>query len=182
MMKPAISYIRVSTKQQGRSGLGLEAQQSAIGSFAQTEGLTIVESHQDIESGADDSRPGLIAALARARLLRCPILVSKLDRLSRDAHFILSLMSEKVEIIVTELGRQSDPFILHLFAVLAEKERKLISDRTKAALAAAKARGVKLGNPRLKPGKGSVEGIAKARAVLAAKRASIKANAALLIA
>ena len=175
-MKPAIAYVRVSTQQQGKSGLGLEAQRAAIEAFAKAEGLTLIEWQQDVESGSIDTRPGLEAALARARLLQSPVIVSKLDRLSRDAFFIFGLMNAKVEIIVTGIGRQSDPMMLHLHAVFAENERKKISERTKAALAAAKARGVKLGNPRLKPGTGSVEGIARAREVLKQQRASRKAN------
>jgi DNA invertase Pin-like site-specific DNA recombinase len=145
----AVAYIRVSTKQQGKSGLGLEAQQAAIKAFAAREGLEVARWFSETESGADalKRRPVLADALRTARILNCPVLVSKLDRLSRDVHFISGLMAEKVEFIVTELGRQDDPFVLHLYAALAQKERLLISERTKAGLAAAKARGVKLGNP-----------------------------------
>ena len=171
-MKPAIGYLRVSTTQQGKSGLGLEAQQAAIEKFAADERLQIVEWQADVDSGSHDERPALHAALARAKLLQCPVLVSKLDRLSRDAHFILGLMKERVEFIVTDLGRQSDPFILHLFAVLAEKERKMIGERTKAALAAARARGVKLGNPNLRPYPGNAKTAAKAREAYAKQRAT----------
>jgi DNA invertase Pin-like site-specific DNA recombinase len=147
----AVAYIRVSTKQQGKSGLGLEAQQAAIKAFAIREDIEVERwfSEQETGSGADalKRRPVLANALRTARILNCPVLVSKLDRLSRDVHFISGLMAEKVEFIVTELGRQDDPFVLHLYAALAQKERLLISERTKAGLAAAKARGVKLGNP-----------------------------------
>jgi DNA invertase Pin-like site-specific DNA recombinase len=100
-------------------------------------------------SDALDHRPQLAAALATARRHRCSIAVAKLDRLSRDVHFISGLMAHKVPFLVAELGPDVDPFILHLFAALAEKERALIATRTKAALAAAKARGVKLGGPNL---------------------------------
>jgi DNA invertase Pin-like site-specific DNA recombinase len=171
-MKPAIGYLRVSTTQQGKSGLGLDAQQAAIERFAIDERLQIVEWQRDVDSGSNDNRPALTTALAHAKVLQCPVLVAKLDRLSRDAHFILGLMKERVEFIVTDLGRQSDPFILHIFAVLAEKERQMISARTKAALAAAKARGVRLGNPNLKAHPGSAETAAKARAALKAQRQS----------
>src|SRR6516164_6424719 len=101
--------------------------------------------------GADalDRQPQLAAALAEARRRKCPIVVAKLDRLSRDVHFISRLMAERVQFIVAELGADVDPFILHLFAALAEKERALISTRTRDALARAKARGVKLGGPKL---------------------------------
>jgi DNA invertase Pin-like site-specific DNA recombinase len=100
--------------------------------------------------GADalDLRPELAAALAHVRKAKCPVIVAKLDRLSRDVHFISGLMAHKVPFIVAELGADADPFMLHLYAALAEKERALISQRTKAALAAKKAGGAKLGNPR----------------------------------
>ena len=96
-----------------------------------------------------DRRPQLKAALDRGRLLGCAVVVAKLDRLSRDVHFISGLMSQKVPFYVVELGSDVDPFCLHLYAALAEKERALISSRTRVALAAAKAKGVVLGNPKL---------------------------------
>src|SRR3954469_24895883 len=149
-MKPVVSYLRVSTDRQGRSGLGIEAQRDAIARFAETEGYTIAAEHVEIETGkgadALDRRPELAAALAQARKLRCPILVAKLDRLSRDVAFISGLMAQKVPFIVAELGADADPFMLHLYAALAQKERSMISQRTKAALAAKKAQGAKLGN------------------------------------
>ena len=86
-------------------------------------------------------------ALAAARTTKCPIVVSKLDQLSRDVAFVSGLMAQRVPFIVAELGRDADPFMLHLYAALAEKERRLISERTKAALAAKRASGIKLGNP-----------------------------------
>jgi DNA invertase Pin-like site-specific DNA recombinase len=149
-MHAAIGYIRVSTAKQGRSGLGLEAQQEALRRFAEAEGFTFAETFTEIESGknGDDHRPELAKALERARKVRAPIIVAKLDRLSRDVHYISGLMKHRVRFIVTELGVDTDPFLLHLYAALAEKERKLISDRTKAAMAAAKARGVVLGGLR----------------------------------
>src|SRR5450631_3271000 len=96
-----------------------------------------------------DRRPQLKAALAVARKQRCHVAVAKLDRLSRDVHFISGLMAHKVPFLVAELGPDVDPFVLHLFAALAEKERALISTRTRQALAAAKARGIALGCPKL---------------------------------
>jgi DNA invertase Pin-like site-specific DNA recombinase len=148
-MTTAIGYVRVSTSAQGRSGLGLEAQRVAIARFAEAEGLDVTEVYEEIEtgSGADalERRPQLAAALKTARKAKSPVLVAKLDRLSRDVHFISGLMSHRVEFVVCDLGRQSDPFVLHLYAALAEKERAMISARTKAGLAAAKARGTKLG-------------------------------------
>jgi DNA invertase Pin-like site-specific DNA recombinase len=145
----AVGYVRVSTKAQGASGLGLQAQRTAIEGFAVREGYTVASWHSEAESGkgadALERRPQLAAALKSARKIRGPVIVAKLDRLSRDVAFISGLMAHKIEFIVTDLGRQSDPFILHLYAALAEKERTLISTRTKAALAATKARGTKLG-------------------------------------
>jgi DNA invertase Pin-like site-specific DNA recombinase len=94
-----------------------------------------------------DRRPRLAAALARARKARCPVIVARLDRLSRDVAFIAGLMAERVPFIVAELGRDADPFLLHIHAALAEKERRLISERTKAALSIRRRNGVRLGNP-----------------------------------
>jgi DNA invertase Pin-like site-specific DNA recombinase len=152
-MRQFIAYLRVSTARQGRSGLGLEAQRAALNAFAEREGFEIVAEFVEVETGKGDDalerRPRLRAALAQARRLRCQVAVAKLDRLSRDVHFISGLMVHKVPFLVAELGADADPFMLHLFAALAEKERALISARTKAALRAAKARGQVLGNPRL---------------------------------
>jgi DNA invertase Pin-like site-specific DNA recombinase len=149
-MRQAIGYIRVSTTKQGRSGLGLEAQQEALQRFAEAEGFAFAETFTEVESGkyGDDHRPALAKALERARKAKAPIIVAKLDRLSRDVHYISGLMKHRVPFIVTELGADTDPFLLHLYAALAEKERKLISDRTKAAMKAAKARGIVLGGLR----------------------------------
>jgi DNA invertase Pin-like site-specific DNA recombinase len=151
-MKSAIAYYRVSTQRQGRSGLGLEAQRTAVTRFAEAEGITIAGEFTEVETGkgadALDRRPQLAAALATARKEKCPVLVAKLDRLSRDVAFVAGLMAQRVPFIVAELGADADPFMLHLYAALAEKERRQISERTRAALAARKERGTKLGNPR----------------------------------
>jgi DNA invertase Pin-like site-specific DNA recombinase len=153
MLRQIIAYHRVSTARQGRSGLGLEAQREALGRFTAAEGFEIVRAFTEIETGngadALDRRPQLAAALAEERRRRCPVLVAKLDRLSRDVHFISGLTAERVPFIVAELGADVDPFILHLFAALAEKERAMIAARTRDALRRAKARGVKLGGPKL---------------------------------
>ena len=171
-MKPIVAYVRVSTSQQGRSGLGIEAQRDALARFADSEGFEIVAEYVEVETGkgsdALDRRPELAAALARARSLRCPVAVAKLDRLSRDVHFISGLMSHRVSFVVAELGPDVDPFVLHLYAALAEKERALISGRTKSALAAAKAKGVKLGNPNLDKARGHAVAALKAEADRAA--------------
>ncbi len=150
-MEAAVAYYRVSTRQQQRSGLGIGAQRATVTRFAEAEGLTIIAEFVEVETGkgadALDRRPQLAAALAAARTAKCSVLVSKLDRLSRDVAFVAGLMAQRVPFIVAELGRDADPFMLHLYAALAEKERRLISERTKAALAIRKANGTKLGNP-----------------------------------
>jgi DNA invertase Pin-like site-specific DNA recombinase len=153
MSKAIIGYIRVSTARQGKSGLGLEAQRTALAKFAEAEGFEIVAEFVEVETGkgsdALDRRPQLAAALAEARKRKCPVGVAKLDRLSRDVHFISGLMAHKVPFLVAELGTDADPFMLHLYAALAGKERSLISQRTRDALKAAKTKGVVLGNPNL---------------------------------
>jgi len=149
-MKPIVTYFRVSTLGQQKSGLGLEAQQERCEAFAEAHGFEIIASYQDALSGggynALNHRTGLAEAIRQARKHNCPILVAKLDRLSRNVAFISRLMEEKVPFIVSELGLDVDSFQLHLWSALAEKERMLISERTKAALQAAKRRGVILGN------------------------------------
>jgi DNA invertase Pin-like site-specific DNA recombinase len=142
MAKAAVSYLGVSTARQGRSGLGLEAQRQAVLAFAAAHGFESRAELVEVETGkgsdALERRPQLAAALATARKLGkgTPVIVAKLDRLSRDMAFIAGLMAQKVPFIVAELGADADPFMLHLYAALAEKERALISVRTKAALQA----------------------------------------------
>jgi DNA invertase Pin-like site-specific DNA recombinase len=129
------------------------SQREALARFVVAEEFEIFREFIEIETGkgadALDRRPQLAAALAEARRRRCPIAVAKLDRLSRDVHFISGLMAERVPFVVAELGADVDPFILHLFAALAEKERAMIATRTRDALSRAKARGVRLGGPKL---------------------------------
>ncbi len=120
--------------------------------FAEAQGFTLTAEFVEAESGkgadALDRRPQLAAALSSARSGKCPVIVAKLDRLSRDVAFISGLMAQRVPFIVAELGTDADPFMLHLHAALAEKERRLISERTRAALAQRKTQGKRLGNPR----------------------------------
>ena len=152
VMEHVIAYLRVSTRQQQRSGLGIDAQRAAIERFAATESLAISTEFVEFESGkgadALERRPQLAAALAAAKAKKCSVVVAKLDRLSRDVAFVAGLMAQRVPFMVAELGWDADPFMLHLYAALAEKERRLIAERTKAALAAKKAAGARLGNPR----------------------------------
>ena len=149
-MKPIVAYYRVSTERQGRSGLGLEAQAERCAAFAAQNGFALAGAFTEVETGkgsdALDRRPQLAAALAAAKRLRCPVLVAKLDRLSRDVHFVAGLMVRRVPFLVAELGADVDPFMLHVHAALAEKERRMVSERTRAVLAARKRQGARLGN------------------------------------
>jgi DNA invertase Pin-like site-specific DNA recombinase len=141
-MQAAIGYLRVSTQEQGRSGLGLAAQLFEIEGFGSREGFSVKSWYQDVQTGAGADalllRPGLAAALKEAKSARCPLIVSRLDRLSRNVHFITGLMEHRVHFLVAALGRDCDDFTLHIYASLAEQERKLISERTKAGLARSK--------------------------------------------
>jgi DNA invertase Pin-like site-specific DNA recombinase len=148
-MQAAIGYLRVSTREQGRSGLGLAAQRQEIEAFALREGFAVSSWHQDVQTGAGADalllRPGLATALKAAKSAHCPLIVSRLDRLSRNVHFITGLMEHKVHFTVAALGKDCDHFVLHIYASLAEQERKLISERCKAAAATQKRRGQKFG-------------------------------------
>lgn len=146
-MQAAIGYLRVSTQEQGRSGLGLAAQRPDIEAFGEREELSIRSWHQDVQTGAGADalllRPGLAAALKEARAARCPLIVSRLDRLSRNVHFISGLMEHRVRFIVAAFGMVCDNFLLHIYASVAEQERKMIGERIKAAKAVAKRKGAK---------------------------------------
>jgi DNA invertase Pin-like site-specific DNA recombinase len=145
----AASIYRPATSDVGTRRIQ-EAQRATNVQFAGRAGYTIAAEFAEVETGkgadALERRPQLAAAPAEAKRRKCSIVVAKLDRLSRDVHFISGLMTQKVPFIVAELGPDIDPFMLHIYAALAEKERRNISIRTKQALAAAKARGVQLGN------------------------------------
>src|SRR3982074_2132538 len=166
-MERVIAYLRVSTRQQQRSGLGIEAQRATVRQFAAAERLPIVAEFVEFESGkgsdALDRRPQLAAALTAAKAAKCSVIVAKLDRLSRDVAFVAGLMAQRVPFMVAELGRDADPFMLHLYAALAEKERRLISERTRAALQAKKASGAKLGNSTNLSVAGSIGRLAQAQ-------------------
>ena len=142
-MTKYVAYFRVSTAKQGRSGLGLEAQKAAVRRFLKPDDSVILE-FTEVESGRNDARPQLEAALRMCRLHRGVLLVAKLDRLSRDVAFIASLLKQSTRIVIADMP-DADLFRLHLEAVISEEEARKISARTRAALAAAKARGVALG-------------------------------------
>lgn len=150
-MKQYVVYTRVSTEEQGRSGLGLEAQERDIGIYLENFSEVpweVIGRFQDVLSGGSDDRPQLAEAIKLVRATGAELLVAKLDRLSRDVAFIATLIKDKkVRLRVAQMPN-ADPFQLHLYAALAEQERKFISERTKAALKAAKERGVQLGGLR----------------------------------
>jgi DNA invertase Pin-like site-specific DNA recombinase len=159
----AIGYRRVSTAKQGQSGLGLDAQDAAIQALCSSRGLTLVESFTEVESGKNDERPQLALALAKARKLRGILVIAKLDRLGRRVSFISALMESGTPFMCAD-APDDEPFIQHIKASFAEEEARKISQRTKAALAQTKARGVVLGNPKL-----TSEIRAKGGAVMAAR-------------
>ena len=150
-MKKLIGYVRVSTDEQGTAGNGLDAQRAAILKFAADTGYELLEIVEEVASGklGLEDRPVLKDALARSLKAKATLVVSKLDRLSRQALFIMTLMHNKAKFIVTQFGESVDEFMLHMYAVLGEKERNMISQRTRDALAQLKAKGVKLGGPKL---------------------------------
>ena len=157
-----ISYLRVSTERQGRSGLGLEAQREAVRAYLRSVGNgDPMAEYIETESGKRDDRPILAEALADCRRRRATLLIAKLDRLSRDAHFLLGLQKAAIPFVAAD-NPNANELMVGMLAVWAQHERKMISERTKAALAAARARGVKLGNPHLKPGTAANAAIASA--------------------
>ncbi len=158
IMKTYVAYLRVSTAKQGIDGLGMAAQEAAIMAYA---GNVMPPKYIEMESGKRKNRPELVKALSHCKLTNSTLIVAKLDRLARNVSFISSLMESKVDFVACDFPDAS-PLTLHIMAAVAEHEAKTISTRTKAALAAAKARGVKLGNPNLTIAggiKGSIEGI-----------------------
>ena len=146
-----VSYLRVSTDKQGRSGLGLEAQREAVATYLNGGKWTLVKEYVETESGKRTDRPKLAAALAHAKAIGATLVFAKLDRLSRNVDLLRSLVASDVDLVFCDLPHvppgAMGRFLLTQMASVAELEAGLISERTKAALAAAKARGVKLGNP-----------------------------------
>jgi DNA invertase Pin-like site-specific DNA recombinase len=154
-----VAYFRVSTDKQGESGLGLDAQRQAVMNYLNGGPWRLVAEHTEVESGKRNARPELQKALAACRRHKAKLCIAKLDRLSRNLAFIATLMDSGVEFVATD-NPHANKLTIHILAAVAEHEREAISERTKAALAAAKARGKKLGGPRL----------------AAARKASIKAR------
>ena len=141
-----VAYLRVSTARQGASGLGLEAQRSAVQTYLVGGHGSMIAEFVEVESGKRDDRPQLAAALAACRLHRATLVMAKLDRLARNVRFIAGIMDSGVDFVACDMPH-ANRLTLHLMAAMAEHEAAAISERTKAALAAAKARGTKLGNP-----------------------------------
>lgn len=139
-----VTYLRVSTDGQGRSGLGLEAQRKAVADHVAGRGCATAAEYVEIESGRKNERPQLAQALTHAKRIGAVLLIAKLDRLARNVAFIANLLESGVEIAAADMP-QADRFLLHIMAAVAEHEAQAISDRTRAALSAAKARGVALG-------------------------------------
>jgi DNA invertase Pin-like site-specific DNA recombinase len=143
----AVGLYRVSTAAQGHSGLGLEAQQASVRAFVASQGWTLVAEHADVASGKDDRRPGFQAALLRCRQLGAVLVAARLDRITRRAHTLSQLLEDGASIRAADMPG-ADDLMMRVYAAMAQKERELISERTRATLAAAKARGKVLGGDR----------------------------------
>ena len=147
-MKKVVFYLRVSTVKQGADGNGIQHQMTVVNRYAEANGAEIVGQFIEVESGGktDSERPQLAAALEKCKKENAVLVCSKIDRLSRNAEFLLRLMNSRVEFVCCDIPN-CDRFTISLFAILAEKEKNMISERTKNALKMVKARGIKLGNP-----------------------------------
>lgn len=165
-----VAYYRVSTEGQGRSGLGLEGQEQAVRSLCSSRGWDVIAEHTEIESGKLATRPELAKALLRAKVTGAVLVVAKLDRLSRSVAFLSALQDSGARFVAADMP-EADETTVHFYAAMAQRERKAIGERTRAALQAAKARGVKLGNPngaaalrRAAKGNGAAVGVVKGNA------------------
>ncbi|KTS10263.1 hypothetical protein SB2_06865 [Methylobacterium radiotolerans] len=169
-----VSYVRVSTGKQGIRGLGIEAQREAVADYAKNKGAVVAE-FAEVESGRNSSRPQLRAALAHAKATQSVLLIAKLDRLARKVSFIANLMESGVKFVAVDRP-DAKPFELHIYAALAEEEARMISERTRAALAAKRTRlaseGKRLGNPR--PAASLAKGMATRMAKADAGKAQIR--------
>ena len=143
-----VAYYRVSTNSQGQSGLGLDAQKAAVHAYIGSVGGALVAEYQEVESGSINERMELNAALRHCRTQKAMLVIAKLDRLARSVHFISQLLESGVEFVAADMPH-ANRLTVHIIAAVAEYEREVIAQRTKASLAAAKARGVRLGNPNL---------------------------------
>lgn len=170
-----VSYLRVSTQRQGRSGLGLEAQRQAVATYLNGGKWMLVEEVVEVESGKRNDRPALAKALALCRVHRATLLVAKLDRLARNVAFISALMESGVEFSAVDFP-QANRLTVHVLAAVAEHEATMISERTRAALAAAKARGKKLGGLRWQVGTVAQHGAVASSMVRRARAAERKAD------
>jgi DNA invertase Pin-like site-specific DNA recombinase len=141
-----ISYLRVSTDKQGKSGLGLEAQRQAVTDYLDGGCWQLLREYVEVEAGKRADRPVLIEALHHCKITGATLVIAKLDRLSRDLEFIARLQKSSIRFVCADMP-EANELTIHLFAAIAQHERQMISTRTKAALAAAKARGQRLGNP-----------------------------------
>jgi DNA invertase Pin-like site-specific DNA recombinase len=168
----AVGLYRVSTAEQGQSGLGLEAQRASVRAFCAAQGWTLVAEFSDVASGKDDRRPGFLAALAPCRQLGAVLAVARLDRITRRAHTLSRLLEEGYAVRAADMPG-ADDLMLRIYAAMAQRERELIGERTRAALAAARARGVALGGDRgHRPAEGpDAAAAARARAAAAARAA-----------
>jgi DNA invertase Pin-like site-specific DNA recombinase len=167
-----VAYYRVSTDRQGRSGLGLDAQRTAVDAFRNRSGGVLGAEFTEVQSGKDDDRPQLSEALKLCRLTNSTLLIAKLDRLSRNVAFLATLQQAGTKFVACDLP-EANELVVHILAAVAQAERKAISERTKAALAAARQRGIRLGNPRLKAGsRESARVAARTRVLQARERAS----------
>jgi DNA invertase Pin-like site-specific DNA recombinase len=163
--RPYVAYYRVSTDRQGRSGLGLDAQRAAVQEFLNRSEGKLRAEFTEVQSGKDDTRAQLTDALKLCKLTNSTLLIAKLDRLSRNVAFLATLQQSSTKFVACDLP-EANELVVHILAAVAQAERKAISERTKSALAAARARGVRLGNPRLGPGNAVSAAIArKARIV-----------------
>ncbi len=164
-----VSYLRVSTQKQGAFGLGMDAQRSTVAEHVRHERGELVAEYVEVESGTRRDRPQLAAALAACRAHRAILVVAKLDRLARNVAFVSALMESGVDFVAADMPMVTK-LTIHILAAVAEEEARMISVRTKAALAAAKARGKKLGNPNLRAGDATMAAAASAANVAKSRR------------
>ncbi|WP_374303831.1 recombinase family protein [Ferrovibrio sp.] len=176
-----VAYYRVSTERQGRSGLGLEAQQKAVADYLNGGRWKLVAEFTEVESGKRKDRPKLAEALAACRAYGATLVIAKLDRLARNVAFVSNLMESGVDFVAVDFP-QANKLTVHILAAVAEHEREMISQRTRDALAAAKARKVKLGGKRHNSATIHKAGVPKSVAVRAEKAAAFAANIAPIIA